>query len=227
MLVALDLKRSRYFLYDGVCARAFSEHFLDLRDLDRSSILEPLVLDRIIDLSAPPTIRVNREFIFDYRDIRFETFDTGAWGSRTLGKRKTSKFETAPLLRIIKYSIMLRVFGFGALSALERLRLKSAITIESCAIDPVETIDRYLSASMWSPIHITCLPLSFSVVAHLRRENVPAQLVIGVRPTPFVAHAWVEIDGEVCGDDHDLKKSYGEIYRTPQQYDAPPSGMAA
>jgi Transglutaminase-like superfamily len=40
-----------------------------------------------------------------------------------------------------------------------------------------------------------CLTTSLVLTALLARRDIAARLVIGVRPDPFAAHAWVEQDG--------------------------------
>jgi hypothetical protein len=45
-----------------------------------------------------------------------------------------------------------------------------------------------------------CLARSAACTWLLRRRAVPAHLVLGVRPLPFFAHAWVEVDGRVVND---------------------------
>jgi len=215
MIVSLDLKRSRYFLYNHDCATAFADHYLDHRKPRDSSTLEPMILDRIITREAPHQ-SLEQRFVLDHRAMRFEAFDAGKWESRTLIRHQTSKFHFRPFFRIITDVLLLKAFGFTALSALERVRPRTSSTAAPTAVELTGSVAQYLSAAIWSPFRITCLPFSFSLTTHLRQSNIPAQLVIGVRPVPFVAHAWVEIDGHVYGDDPDLKKSYGEIYRTPR-----------
>ena len=38
----------------------------------------------------------------------------------------------------------------------------------------------------------------------LRKAGAPAALRIGVRPVPFAAHAWVEIDGQAVNEPQDF-----------------------
>jgi hypothetical protein len=38
-------------------------------------------------------------------------------------------------------------------------------------------------------------------------------LVIGVQNRPFYAHAWVELDGEIIGDDPRLPEQLAVIYK--------------
>jgi len=34
----------------------------------------------------------------------------------------------------------------------------------------------------------------------MRRHGIPAEVVIGYRPSPFFSHAWVEVAGRVVND---------------------------
>lgn len=47
----------------------------------------------------------------------------------------------------------------------------------------------------WKPV--LCLQRSVCTARMLRKHGVNAHLVIGYRPAPFFAHAWVEVDGRV------------------------------
>ncbi|ONC20977.1 lasso peptide biosynthesis B2 protein [Burkholderia pseudomallei] len=221
-IVALDIRRSRYFLYDAACARDFADHYLDFKPIDAPRALKPLIADRILVAESPAAARSR---IADYRGWSFDAFDSGIWGSRVLGKRDAARFEWRPFWRIVRSAASLKMRGFHALAALDRLDARGA---PARGDDASRTVERLLRASIWSPFRITCVQMSLALATHLRRQNVPAQLVIGVRPMPFVAHAWVEVDGRVCGDEPDLKKSYGEIYRTPRcDASAAPFGLAA
>ncbi len=55
-------------------------------------------------------------------------------------------------------------------------------------------------ACVWYPKQALCLQRSAVTTCLLRRHGTPARLVIGVRPMPFFAHAWVEVDGAVVND---------------------------
>ncbi len=55
-------------------------------------------------------------------------------------------------------------------------------------------------ACVWYPKQAVCLQRSAVTTWLMRRHGVPARLVIGVRPMPFLAHAWVEVDGTVVND---------------------------
>lgn len=64
-------------------------------------------------------------------------------------------------------------------------------------------------ATTYYPRHALCLQRSAVVTCLLRRQGVPAEMVIGCRKMPFHSHAWVEVDGEVVND----KKKVAQFYR--------------
>ncbi len=55
-------------------------------------------------------------------------------------------------------------------------------------------------ACIWYPRPALCLPRSAVTTGLLRCAGIPARLVLGARPMPFLAHAWVEVDGAVVND---------------------------
>ncbi len=58
-----------------------------------------------------------------------------------------------------------------------------------------------------------CLQRSAAAACLLRLHGFPAELVIGVRRMPFLAHAWVEIDGAVINDDPRVRAFHTPIER--------------
>ena len=47
---------------------------------------------------------------------------------------------------------------------------------------------------------VKCLQRASVIVRLLRKGGINGELVIGCRPSPFLAHAWAEVDGRVVGD---------------------------
>lgn len=56
-----------------------------------------------------------------------------------------------------------------------------------------------------------CLIYSFIMTHMLLEHGYNARIAIGVRTEPFFSHAWVEINGEVYGDDRALRKKLSVI----------------
>lgn len=75
------------------------------------------------------------------------------------------------------------------------------------AVTVVETAARAHFRRAW------CLQRSCALLWVLRSRHLAADLVIGVRRLPFAAHAWVEAQGRVVGDDPRLCGRYQVIER--------------
>ncbi len=53
------------------------------------------------------------------------------------------------------------------------------------------------------PSDTRCLFRSLTLISMLERRGIPQRLVIAVRPRPFAAHAWVEVEGQAVLSDAD------------------------
>jgi hypothetical protein len=62
----------------------------------------------------------------------------------------------------------------------------------------------------WKPV--LCLQRSVCTARLLRKHGVNARLVIGYRPAPFFAHAWVEVDGRVVYGSPAYQKRLWPLY---------------
>jgi hypothetical protein len=63
-------------------------------------------------------------------------------------------------------------------------------------------------ACVWYPKKAWCLQRSAVTACLLKRHGIVAHMVIGARPTPFLAHAWVEVGGSVINDASRMKDFY-------------------
>lgn len=55
-------------------------------------------------------------------------------------------------------------------------------------------------AATYFPGRVECLESSIALAMLLFRSGIRGEFKIGVQRYAFLAHAWVEIDGEVIGD---------------------------
>jgi len=67
------------------------------------------------------------------------------------------------------------------------------------------------NACVWYPRKALCLQRSAVTTCLLRSQGVPAQLIIGVREMPFLAHAWVEVNGSVVNDWPKVQSFYQSV----------------
>ncbi len=69
-------------------------------------------------------------------------------------------------------------------------------------------------ARVYYPKRAWCLQSAAATVCILRLHGVPAELVIGVRKLPFLAHAWVEVERRVVMNAQaEMDTLYREISR--------------
>jgi hypothetical protein len=68
-------------------------------------------------------------------------------------------------------------------------------------------------ACIWYWKEALCLQRSAATACLLKRNGVPAQLVIGAQQMPFRAHAWVEVDGRVVNDKPYTPEMYAVLDR--------------
>ena len=58
-----------------------------------------------------------------------------------------------------------------------------------------------------------CFERSAACAVLLRQQGFDAEVVVGVQVLPFIAHAWVEIDGQVINDNPELIRSFSVLHR--------------
>jgi hypothetical protein len=66
-------------------------------------------------------------------------------------------------------------------------------------------------ACVWYPKKALCLQRSAVTACLLRSLGIDARMVIGARPMPFLAHAWVEVNGCVVNDVSRVKQFYHSL----------------
>jgi Transglutaminase-like superfamily/Coenzyme PQQ synthesis protein D (PqqD) len=82
---------------------------------------------------------------------------------------------------------------------------KGVVVAEVCA-----AVER---ACVWYPKRALCLQRSAITACLLRSKGIAARVVIGARPVPFLAHAWVEVDGAVVNDFPRVRQFYQTLTR--------------
>ena len=110
--------------------------------------------------------------------------------------------RTLLLIRLVKelfrYDLVAATLGFqgvrrGLHSRVSR-RQRPGAELETAIPEAVS----HIVAFYWKPVR--CLQRSIVTARVLRAYGLPADVVIGYLPVPFVAHAWVEVDGRIVND---------------------------
>lgn len=110
------------------------------------------------------------------------------------------------------FDAVLKVYGFrGLYDRIRHWRLTGNERVEQAVIERVcDAVDR---AATFYPKQALCLQRSAVITCLLRRQGVPAELVIGVRKMPFHGHAWVEVKDIVVNDNHKVQQFYSLLER--------------
>jgi hypothetical protein len=78
--------------------------------------------------------------------------------------------------------------------------------------DAQDALERVCSAvnyaCIWYPKRALCLQRSFVTTYLLRRHGVDARMVLGAQKIPFLAHAWVEVNGCAVNERSDVQATY-------------------
>jgi hypothetical protein len=110
------------------------------------------------------------------------------------------------LVALLRYDLFLRRHSFAELH--EHIR---SLPLAGCAAEPTDAAvicDAVARACMWYPKHALCLQRSAVATTLLRRNGIPAELVIGAQRLPLKSHAWVEVDGQVVNDKPQVQLDY-------------------
>jgi hypothetical protein len=66
------------------------------------------------------------------------------------------------------------------------------------AVAPICEAVTLATCLYWKRVY--CLQRSVAAARLLRKSGIHGRLVIGYKPSPFLSHAWVEVDGRVVND---------------------------
>jgi len=133
------------------------------------------------------------------------------WYGQTAGNTHPAKVSVLVVL-----GALLGLSLFDMLLALSSLKYLCAC-VAAWPICPSRRVDSEVigkicasvqQACVWYPKRALCLQRSAVTTCLLRLYGLSAQMVVGVRDMPFMAHAWVEIDHSVVNDWPGVKRFY-------------------
>lgn len=110
-------------------------------------------------------------------------------------------------LRLSLVSVCLRLYGFSRTQSWLTRRAPGALAVDS--VDGAWTselsrvVDRVAHILPWRP---ACLTRSLALWSLLREQGVVGRFCVGARlgPDGVLAHAWVELNGQVLNDAPDV-----------------------
>ncbi|MGE5324433.1 MAG: lasso peptide biosynthesis B2 protein [Actinomycetota bacterium] len=63
-------------------------------------------------------------------------------------------------------------------------------------------------ACIWYPKQVLCLQRASVTTCLMRSNGIPAAMVLGAQKTPFLAHAWVEVNGCAVNERSNVQAKY-------------------
>jgi Transglutaminase-like superfamily len=115
-------------------------------------------------------------------------------------------------MELLRFEFYLRRSDFAAL----RNQIHQCRTRRETPPPPVEieavchAVDR---ACIWYWKEVLCLQRSAATACLLRRRGAAAEMVVGTQQTPFMSHAWVELEGQVVNDKPYMQEIYAVLDR--------------
>lgn len=215
-IIILDIEKDQYLILDEKQSEVFE--FLIFNEFNESQISNEY-LNNIENFENMGLITTQyNEFT---RRMNLSSLSTGIkdffWSMQYGNLRKiiTWKLFFNSFFFLLKtdYLLKYRKF-FGLTEYIKKLRKnhkKNPRHIELKNI--VASLDQ---ACFYYFKHVRCLQWSTALTLILIEEGWNASLVIGVQNYAFLSHAWVEIDGNVIGDNLNLPNELSVILKIPE-----------
>ena len=101
-------------------------------------------------------------------------------------------------MELVRYELLLKRGGFQCVYNSVR---NTQVSPRAKGVDAIATVCgavNLASCYYWKPVF--CLQRAVATARLLKQSGVPATAVIGYRPSPFMSHAWVEVEGQIVND---------------------------
>lgn len=200
--VVFDIRNGKYYSFNGVAGRIWDA-------LQRGFTIPEIVAEIASDFDVPAD-RVHGDvtrFIEAAREKRLvwtepKTQERVNGGLR--GRVADVFVSLAAFPVLIAFDIIMHAVGFRALYGI--VRSFPVVFYRTPDIQSARRIcARVNRASTFYFKRAWCLQRSATAVCFLRIAGYPGQLVIGAQKTPFFAHAWADLLGEMVNDHEDHK----------------------
>ena len=200
-LVFLDAERDRYFSLRGDAARLFStlcdDPAAELDPAARSLLLATGLMEESAVGSIPIAARSHIPLTSLY-DL------PGATGRPNV----LAIFEIAARLVPIRRALARE----GVAGRLRRIAdMKASARHVDPRQDPIAFSRRFIAARPLVPIGTNCLSDSLALMEFIVSRGSTADLLLGVKLSPFAAHAWVQTSDLILNDHVDYVSEYSPV----------------
>ena len=107
---------------------------------------------------------------------------------------------------LFAYDILKALCNFETIHSMIRHWTVASRPTDPAAVDRVCNAVNY--ACIWYPKHVLCLQCAFVTTYLLRKNGIPADMVLGAQKLPFKAHAWVEVHGRAVNERSNVQQTY-------------------
>lgn len=186
--IFLDIERDRYFGVSERTERALERNRagVPLLDDDRAALL-PLIAAGLPGKdptagSQGPEIPAARRSVLDDDAGPAPYWRVGGAVFHILVAKRLHR--TAPLAHILR--------------RVDRIPIQRKQPFDEAKLR--EHARAFHKAALVTSTHDQCVPCSLALTVCLRRDAIPARLVMGVSGRPFAAHCWVQVGDRVVND---------------------------
>lgn len=174
-------------------------------------IIQQLINDHIIEEKNTP-------FLFHIdRKPHSDGVSNVDWRLPLENKRVSLSIDVfKALMTLIKVNLYIKVRGFYSSIRLIKKSRKINITYIVPSTEELRDLATIVNkACLIYPTRTKCLEWAMTFVLLALKRSWKCNLEIGVQNYPFIAHAWVECDGQVVMDSQDLREGLGIILNEP------------
>lgn len=224
-LILLDTKRDKYM----ICFQEIAEMLLGLLEekpsfskegfspkthlhlTENPAILESLLESQIIEEKKFPF-----PFYIDRKPLS-DGVSNVDWCLPLDSKKIRMNLNIIKALTIlIKVNVYIKIRGFYSTICLIKRSRKNNVNYTSPSIEELQDLTTIVNnACLIYPVRTKCLEWAMTFVLLALKRGWKCNLEIGVQNYPFMAHAWVECDGQVVMDSQELREELGIILNEP------------
>lgn len=204
-LVLLDARSNEFVLFDRNASRELVDA-IEGRDL--SPLAERLCAEGTLQhaLSMPRLNRSHARGLDDFtwsESIRYKARHHA--GSPSACEVLTAGLTLAKICFLLKCVSLFRLLKSSHGRAFSEDPAKATLDREIGAL---------VRAARWLPCKVACLEFSLALRERLARHGVNGTVEIGVQKYSFMAHAWLEVNGQPLGEPEHVVRSLHRLRRS-------------
>jgi len=189
--VLLDSRSNRFMLFDEQSSREIAD---GMSGMGMTPLVEQLKSDGIL-VACVARPRINRSDAPGLDDF--------TWSESMRHKACHHRSKPGAVQVLSAFLTLTRICLMLKVVSLFRLLERRHGAGEPCTplLDVVDReISALLRAAQWLPCKVACLQFSLALRERLARHGLFGTVEIGVQKYSFMAHAWLELDGQPVGE---------------------------